>query len=350
MDWTSKPPLGTSLKRDDPLNLGLTGFWPLWEGNGRRCFDISGNNWSGTEAEATADPRLLWTGGRAGGMARLFDGSNDRIEIPDLYMPAGASDPYTVSFWFRTSTTGDRGIWTMYNGITGTRALIRIQTTDKLALWAGGATIVSSPSAVTDGRWHYGCVVKRGNGTNEVELWVDGARVATGTHNAGYDQAAPIRIGGNAATANYFSGAIEDVRFWKGRALTGSEIQRLYAAPWSVFEPANEVFYFVSDSGISGAGSITEAADTVSSAGTVDVQGAGSITEAADTVSGAGEVATLTPVDAAGAITEASDTLAATAVTRAFVEGNTNVFYLKPRPTRFTVSARPTRWTARRAA
>jgi hypothetical protein len=60
-------------------------------------------------------------------------------------------------------------------------------------------------------------------------------------------------------------------------------------------------------SGITGTASITEAADTVSAAGTVALAAAASITEAADTVSSAGTVA----LSGAAAIAEAADTVSA---------------------------------------
>ena len=248
MEWLSKPPVGTPLKDDDPLNAGLTGFWPLWEGGGRGCYDISGGGWHGTEAEAAADPRILWSGGRAGGHARWFDGTNDRIDIAGLRMPAAAAGPYTLSMWFRTDRTGNASLWSMYiNAGSGQRALFRIQNTDRLTLWHATITI-QVPVGVCDGRWHHTVVCKRGNGANELEIWLDGALGARGTNNNFYDQAAPIQIGGDPDTLDFFRGAIEDVRFWKGRALSAPEIQRLYATPWSVFEP-DPIWIFVSAGG-----------------------------------------------------------------------------------------------------
>ena len=60
---------GTPLDPSDPINKGLIGWWPMWEGAGGKCLDISGNNKHGT---LTNGP--VWAGD-----AIDCDGTNDEI-------------------------------------------------------------------------------------------------------------------------------------------------------------------------------------------------------------------------------------------------------------------------------
>ena len=68
---------GMLLDPGDPITKGLVGWWPMWEGAGGKCLDISGKNNHGT---LTNGP--VWADGVK------FDGTND-------YVNAGGAGNFT---------------------------------------------------------------------------------------------------------------------------------------------------------------------------------------------------------------------------------------------------------------
>lgn len=87
----------------------------------------------------------------------------------------------------------------------------------------------TSTKAYNDGIWHYAVVTYDGK---YVRLYVDGVQVASKrASNKTPDNTGtqPLRIGANSLTLNgYFTGNVDEIRVWNGRALTSSEVANAY--------------------------------------------------------------------------------------------------------------------------
>jgi hypothetical protein len=100
----------------------------------------------------------------------------------------------------------------------------------------------TSLKAYNDGIWHYAVVTYDGK---YVRLYIDGVRVASKTaSNKTPDNTStqPLRIGANSLTLNgYFTGNVDEIRVWNGRALTSSEVASAYNN--GVFNTNGQVAY-----------------------------------------------------------------------------------------------------------
>ncbi len=205
---------------------GLQGWWGMDEGNGTTAGDSSGNGNSGTWAGSTP----YWTNGKIGG-AGLFDGSTDRVSIPDSASLRPAA--LTVTSWVNISNTTCSTqcyIFSKYGGnyhgvllwITpgGIPSMQILSSTSSQPSISGGSVQV--------GQWAY--VAGTWDGST-MSLFVNGANVAnTSATSITWDTGQAGMIGGTSWFTNYnFPGSIDDVRFY-GRALTAAEIQVIYNA------------------------------------------------------------------------------------------------------------------------
>ncbi len=81
--------------------------------------------------------------------------------------------------------------------------------------------VAAASSGLTESEWHHIAVVKNGTGSNNIQIYVDGASKVTGTFGAIFDTNLPFRVGrqGNDTYAQYFLGQISNIRIIKGTAL-----------------------------------------------------------------------------------------------------------------------------------
>lgn len=190
-------------------------------------------------AYVRGDPALV--DGVVGGAVELdlapgagdFD---DRIDVPysdDIDL--GDSD-FTISTWFRYGEEShDQAIfWAYFYGAGKPGIWIRAEPgNDRIRAFLGtetGEVNVQAEGAQNDGEWHH-LALTRGNG--DLELWIDGERMASAPAPAG-----SITVGGELMGidgffvgqrldgVNRFDGAIDDVRVYD-RALSKGQITRL---------------------------------------------------------------------------------------------------------------------------
>lgn len=213
----------------------LISWWP-GDGNAN---DISGNEQNGTPSGGVS-----FAQGKVG-QGFLFDGIDGRIEIPDSSVLRFGTGDLTVDAWIKAAPGTD------FRGIIGKelqafpfpsivfrlsdQGLLQFAVTDCGTGECGfGVTRqpVQSPFRVDDDVFHHLAGVRHSSG---YELYVDGQLVATRVEPArNSDSTAPLFIGIQAISTNGsvmfpFQGLVDEVEIFD-RALTGAEIQALFAA------------------------------------------------------------------------------------------------------------------------
>lgn len=207
------------------VNYELVAFFPF-EGN---AVDQSGNANHGTEHGG------ITYGAGAFGLAALFDGTNDYVEVPRV-----VEDDFTVVFWVRTSATAPNGTeWWQGLGLVDAEVCGSPSGGDwGIALlnggqvfWGGAARSVSSTSAVNDGSW-YSVALTRDSTLGQVAIFVNGSEEDThGGFRVGPMTGPPwIGVANNPCDVQFnrlwFPGDIDELRFYE-RILSPFEIRAL---------------------------------------------------------------------------------------------------------------------------
>jgi hypothetical protein len=207
----------------------LVGYWALDEGTGTTARDLSGAAHDGTLVNGPT-----WTAGAVGTHALDFDDINDFVSVPnhaDFNM--GADTNFSITAWFRVDAPGNMGNIVMKGsaGTGGKRYQIKVYTTGKLMIEVDDnitERTTTSVNAVDNGAWHF--LAATFNRDGNMILYVDGSANPTSTNIAPAgsfdDVAQPLVIGG---VTQYFNGAIDEVRIYRDRILTPSEIDGLRA-------------------------------------------------------------------------------------------------------------------------
>ena len=218
----------------DPINQGLTGWWPLNEASGNIARDISTYQRHGV---GVSTPGSIMT---PAGRAKSFS-NNSYIRVS-----AGKTLPqivdYTYVMWLRGS-----GSLPAYAGLMAQTAdtvptnqvgmsylsgnIIRFHNNVSLE------TTVIALSSVFDGRSHQLAIGRRGAGGSAVDyVWLDGRLVlaAGNANNPATGTTGDLIIGNErSGTAGYgWQNPVTNFREFR-RCLSDAEIRRIYADPWA---------------------------------------------------------------------------------------------------------------------
>jgi hypothetical protein len=207
-----------------------------YPGTGTTWRDLSGNNNNGT---LTNGPTFSGIGKQA---SIVFDGVDDYALLPTNFFNPNAGTPFTVSFWFKTSTSGgvlfgqqDTNTPDVAGGwVPG----IYINTTGKLVtscFWGGNTGNFSVTSGnVTDGTWKNIVVTFQ---SNSHISYLNGSSYATLTKTqTQYSSTYYYFIGSGkysswfaAGTSPYFAGSVSQMMFYN-RALSADEVSQNFNA------------------------------------------------------------------------------------------------------------------------
>lgn len=225
----------------DALKTGLVGWWTM---DGKEvvnsvALDKSGNGNNGNPINIASS--TFYTIGKIG-QAFKFDGVNDFIDSTNFADNLGS---FSVVFWLKSSqqtssftsvpiiskislgseATGNG--WGLYfKGLVGTQVgnLEAILQSNDGSAWK---VVYNSAIRYNDNKWHY--IVMQVN-NNTINLYVDGAVIATTPNNSGtlgsYTNTSNVRVAKD-YDSQYFQGMIDDVRIYS-RAISASEITQLY--------------------------------------------------------------------------------------------------------------------------
>ena len=226
---------GMLLDPGAPINSGLVGWWPMWEGAGGKTLDISGNN----------NHVALTNGPKRAGRGLIFDGTDDCVlnSIANF-----RSSDNTGSIVVRFKSTSTAAVKTLFSSAD------EASTDDYLAFVLNfstavgsiyvqyniaGATIQVRTTATTfnDGAEHTAVLKTNGSAWSIIVDGVNqGLTVASGSNDgtwfADISNRDNISIGSLKRSSNiaFFDGSIFDVRVFS-REISIPEAQQLHVAP-----------------------------------------------------------------------------------------------------------------------
>ena len=237
-----KPLRGTLLNHSHPLARGLVGVWLMNEGGGNKILDATGNPFSMTIQMGATAP--TWSVGNTGS-ALLFNDANNQYS--NTNSAAVADYPLTLACWFNADDAalnlalmwiGDKDVAEKYCGLRAEGAVagdpVRAYSRNTSAVYADSTT------GFTTNKWHLATGVFASSASRIA--YIDGGSPGSNTSSQAalnWDRTA-IGYFGDLTPTNYFSGKISVAYIWN-RALTATEVARLYREPFAMFEPARGV-------------------------------------------------------------------------------------------------------------
>jgi len=172
----------------------------------------------------------LVNGVKTDGLGFVFDGSDDYITIPNIYMGNG-NVPWTINAWVRTTTTVNSlgagsvisnssggPVYSML-GVNAGRIVYWTYQNDAWAQKLGNAT-------VNDGVWHQLTWVNNSNST--LSMYVDGVLDASVANSTSGNNNPLDRIGGSWSAQ--FDGRISQLAIYNSKALTAAEVYQNFDA------------------------------------------------------------------------------------------------------------------------
>ena len=214
--------LTTWIAHIDPENFSPAGYWKLDETSGISAADSSGHADTGT-----VDGTTNWTSGQIGGALSL-NGTNAYVKASNLV--STQIDNITMSAWVKWngSTSGHQVIFNNGNsGSSGYTIYLDHGNGDKLALVAGGVTVMLSQTVLPVGQW---VLITATRSSGIWNLYVNGSSVAI--TNSGATPRTPsgeTTIGAAQGGVYPFNGSVDDVRFYN-TAFSSNVVMALYNA------------------------------------------------------------------------------------------------------------------------
>ena len=200
---------------------GLVGHWPLDELKGISASDASGQGRTGTlEKGLTFDKNK--TNGQIGG-ALLFDGSDDRIRLPNINK--GLQSGFTVSAWVNPSNAED-----IYQGIVGTSTsggfmmfVDRGKLAFKVTTNENGRKLLSKGN-IQSNVWQMVTCTFDGS---DMRWYINGENIHTESLSGTVKEKDVAWIGWAGWSDEYFKGGIDDVKLFNN-PLTKQQVSSLY--------------------------------------------------------------------------------------------------------------------------
>ncbi|MGB7394151.1 MAG: LamG-like jellyroll fold domain-containing protein [Pricia sp.] len=206
-----------------PTEDGLVGHWPLDESSGTNANDVSGQGRDGRLENGLTFNSNKTAGVQGGALA--FDGTNDRINLPDI--DGNLRSGFSVSAWIRPSNANGG-----YQGIVGSTTasgfmmfVNRGQLAFAVDTNENGRKLVSQGS-IRSNVWQLVTCTFDGRA---MRWYIDGRNVHNESLSGTLNDRSDAWIGWSGWSDEYFEGGIDDVRLYS-RALTGQQVSSLFDA------------------------------------------------------------------------------------------------------------------------
>lgn len=219
------------------LTTGLVGYY---------SFDTDANDSTTNANHGTVSGATQGTTNCNFGGCYYFDGTNDKITIPDL-VGFDESAAHSYSFWFRPDDVADEYDFVLARHNAGLQSSINFQLTDNAAsnvirYQTGSGAWDSLDNAGYSSATYYHIVVTW-DGTTK-SLYINNASALTSNPSAAADPAdynKEITLGVRNDNVGYFEGYIDELGIWD-KALNSSEVSALYGGDKYPFLPVAESF------------------------------------------------------------------------------------------------------------
>jgi hypothetical protein len=207
------------------LTNGLVMYLPF-NGNAN---DASGNGNNGVVSGATLTTNRFGIANSA----YSFDGVSAQIQVADV--PQFDTGSHTISMWFNAHTWISTGppsyvdlISKVNSGVNQGEWIIQGKQSGQIrngVTTSVGNQYFDSISTLKTNQWHQVTAVWDGT-TNwtYIDGVLDSSLPTTGTIQ---DESAPVRIGADYVSGQYFWGSLDDIRFYN-RALSSNEVQQMH--------------------------------------------------------------------------------------------------------------------------
>lgn len=154
------------------------------------------------------------------------------------------SGDFTVCAWIKRASTGNnRPIFAKTNGTTeGIAIYFRNENEIRVDLFNSGTdTIIGSTAITSTSTWYHVAVTRSGT---DVKIYIDGVQDGTGTSSKSVSASTQDMLIGKMITdaSYYFDGLIDEVRIYKGTALSSTEINNIKYK--KSLAPANLVAFY----------------------------------------------------------------------------------------------------------
>lgn len=162
------------------------------------------------------------------GEAKDFDGTDDRVELPDLGLSSSSS--FSLSGWWYHDTAKDAYLLGRFDGTDDQLDIITFTSSDTLQFdvgHAGGNRLQPSTTGITSGQWYHTVAVFDSFGPT-AKIYLNGSLEAsvTGTVDNFATGDGPW-IGARSDSNGFTDGQIDDVRIYS-KALSPAEVRQLY--------------------------------------------------------------------------------------------------------------------------
>jgi len=195
----------------------------------------NGFNVRGTAGKLMTVASLTTPTGRWGDAISLTGGTAAYSSVDHAdFKPTGN---FSISGWIKTSTDADGAIFSSYSQ-NPNRAGISMRVdnvSNSIVLLsgdnAGGFGSYTSTTNIIDNAWHF--IVGTWDGIT-LRIYIDGTQEGTGTAYAvapAYAATNYVRVGARNLTGTdtlFYTGLLDDIALWNGKALSASEITSLY--------------------------------------------------------------------------------------------------------------------------
>jgi len=198
-----------------PQPPGMTGWWP---GNGATTDILNGRN-ATLESGATYGTGLV-------GQAFQFDGVDDDASVADApALDVGAGD-FTVDFWAKLAAAGGEEVM-VEKWDEGSNSGWTISNRGGL-YFAGTNSSIQTSAQIPVGAWTH-IALRRSAGS--VTLFLNGNQVGATSGTDSFDTSVPLLFGRRRGGQGFFwHGAIDEVHYFVGTALSNAQIQAIHAA------------------------------------------------------------------------------------------------------------------------
>jgi hypothetical protein len=202
-----------------------------YPGSGTTWTDLSGNSNTGT---LTNGP----TYSSANGGSIVFDGSDDKIVTPMNSSFVYGTSPFAIDAWiYVTGYTGQYSTGTIWSQTISGRNYFYMYVYSPGGVSfrfgdGGGTEISTSTSMVQLNTWMHVCFTRVGTGSNQFFIYVNGVQQAVSTVSYDFNETTYIPTIGQYTHSDQlpFLGRISNLKVYKGKGLTATEVSQNYNA------------------------------------------------------------------------------------------------------------------------